>query len=102
MTDGRTGARVERHQRLFLLKDFEELVADAARDFDARGALNPETVRLIGYGNRVIEWLKGGPRPSGNVREFLEERLAAMESSTGYAEIVYEHDALVAAIEELR
>jgi hypothetical protein len=93
---------VERHQRTFLLEDFEGFVADISTDFDKDGQLGPETIRLVDYGSRLIAWLRGGPEPGEEVRAYLEHRLRVLDEELEYEKLAYEHDALAAAIEALR
>lgn len=93
---------MERHQKVFLLREFEEMVASAGVDFDRRDRLGPESLEWVVKGTRIVEWLKGGKTPGREIRHFLEERLAAFEDEHDYDEMLYEHDAYAAAIEALR
>ena len=93
---------LDENQRLFLLKDFEEFVADISTDVDQHGRLGPETVELVDLGSRFIAWLRNGTKPGKGVRDYLERRLMAYDEELDYERIAFEHDALAAAIEALR
>lgn len=92
---------MDEHQRHFLLKDFEEFVADISMDFDRHGRLGPETVELVDLGTRFIAWLRDGTKPGKGVRAYLERRLNAHDEAVEYEKVTFEHDALAAAIEAL-
>jgi hypothetical protein len=93
---------VEEHQRRYLLADFEGLVADIREEADEEETVSAGNRHWIDNCDRLIGWLKGGPKPASTVREFLEERLEGFDDSVGYEHLAYEHDALAAAIEDLR
>jgi hypothetical protein len=99
-----SGARstMDEDQRSYLLGDWREFIADVETDFDRNGRLTSRNVHFIHHGRRLIAWLEGGPRPGAETREFLEERLAAFKKVVGFDRLAYEHDAITAAIEELR
>jgi hypothetical protein len=92
-------------QRRFLIELFGTYVENRKLDVDKSGALGPGNSRDAELGPLAISWLRGEIAPSSGVRAFLEEFLSNVEVETDYEQIlktVYEHDALVAAIEELR
>lgn len=91
---------MEEHQRQHLLTDYEGLVANIRSE--AEGVPSPGDRYWIDNCDRVIAWLRGGPRPERSVRKFLEKRLEGFHLATDFERLAYEHDALVAAIEELR
>jgi hypothetical protein len=97
-----TGGRLEPHQRRFLLEEFEVILCEVLEDTEADGNLGPANVRHAASTRSLIDWLRGGEKPGVAVREFLEKRLEAADEILGYSQAVYEHDAFVAAIEELR
>jgi hypothetical protein len=90
---------MEQQHRQFLVEDWEDFLVDLRREFDEHG--DAATARFISNGEQLVEWLRGGPRPGGDVREFLEERLAGFEESNNYLPLALEHDAMVAAIEDM-
>jgi hypothetical protein len=49
-----------------------------------------------------VEWLHGGPRPGGDVREFLKEQLAGFAEAHNYVALARQYNAMAAAIEDLR
>lgn len=98
MTEG----SLKRHQRGFLLKEFEDLLREVLDDTEPDGVLAAGNVRHASNTRSLIAWLRGGERPGPDVREFLEERLSAADEVLGYGQAVYEHDAFAAAIEDLR
>jgi hypothetical protein len=87
-------------QRALLIEDWELTIADFENDRDEQGCLGPEATRLVHGGERLIQWLRGGPADP-ELRPFLEELLAAHDRDRDYEEIAGEHDVLAAAIEEL-
>jgi hypothetical protein len=91
---------VDQKQQQFLLNDWEDFLVDLRREFAGHG--DAATARFIRNGDQLVEWLRGGPRPGADVREFLEERLAGFEESHNYAALALQHGAMVAAIEDLR
>jgi hypothetical protein len=93
---------LNKRQRRFLLRQWEAMVADARTDFDHDGRLDDPGRQFADQGQTLIDWLKGGPKPGADIREFLEERLESFEEVVGYDKLVYEHGAITAAIEELR
>lgn len=93
---------METHQRVFLLKDWEDAVSRLLEGRGKGGHLDPATTRLVEGGERLLEWLRCGPPPHPGLREFLEERLVTFDRGTGYEQLAYERDALAAAIEDLR
>jgi hypothetical protein len=96
------GAGVEDHQREYLIEGFEGFVEDMRTDFAPDGTLGPETLYLIDYYGRAVAWLRGLCGPGPDLLEFLEERLRVYDRELNYAAIAYEHDALSAAVADLR
>ena len=93
---------MEEHQRQFLLKDYEGYLASLRADVDKDGASSPETARFIANIEALFTWLRGGDRPTADVRQFLEFELDGFDEEHNYDEITYKHDAIAAAIEALR
>jgi hypothetical protein len=93
---------VEEHQRQYLLADYEELIADIRREAASEETPSAGNRYWIDNCDRIISWLEGGPKPTVEVREFLEDRLEGFDDATNFKSLAYEHDVLVAAIEELR
>jgi hypothetical protein len=93
---------VEDHQRRYLLESYEGLVADIRSEAASEETPSAGNRYWIDKCDRIIGWLKGGPKPTGDVREFLEDRLEGFDDATNFGTLAYEHDALAAAIEELR
>ncbi len=93
---------MEDHQRRFLLKSYEELLADIRREAEAEETPSAGNRHWIDNCERIIGWLEGGPKPTADVRKFLEDRLEGFDDATDFTTLAYEHDAIAAAIEELR
>ncbi len=93
---------MEDHQRRYLLASYEGLVADIRREAETEESPSAANRYWIDNCDRIISWLRGGPKPAADVREFLEDRLEGFDDATNFTSLAYEHDALAAAIEELR
>jgi hypothetical protein len=91
---------MEQQHRQFLLKDWEDFLVDLRREFAENG--DAATARFISNGEQLVAWLRGGPKPESDVREFLEERLTGFEEANNYRALAPQHDSMVAAIEDLR
>ncbi|HXD25893.1 MAG TPA: hypothetical protein VN609_08165, partial [Propionibacteriaceae bacterium] len=65
---------MENHQRRYLLESYEGLVADIREEAASEDTPSAGNRHWIDICDRIIEWLKGGPKPTAEVREFLEER----------------------------
>jgi hypothetical protein len=92
---------MESHQKVFLLKGWACAVTTLGADRGKREHLDPATTRLIEGGERLVEWLRFGRPPHPELRAFLEEELLTFDQESGYEELAYEHDAMVAAIEAI-
>ena len=93
---------MEDDQRRYLLESYEGLLADIRREAEAEASPSASNRYWIDNCDRIVAWLEGGPKPSEEVREFLEDRLDGFDDATNFSSLAYEHDALVAAIEDLR
>jgi hypothetical protein len=94
-------ALLQKHQRLFLVKDWETRINAFSEDRDERGRLGPGAVEMVDGGERFVEWLRGGCSPHPQLREFVEQWLAVFDRETEYEQLAYEHDAVAAALEDL-
>jgi hypothetical protein len=94
---------VKDDQREFLLNRFQGLYEDASNDHKPGERLGPESTYVVVCLRPLIAWLRGKrSNPGPNGRKFLEERLDGFEDTVGWAPLAYEHDALMAAIGELK
>ena len=93
---------MEEQQRLFLLRDCEETVADFRMTVGQHRGPGPRTRVLIDGYDRAIAWLHGRKAGDGRVRDFFEGRLDEIDEELDYEDVVFEHDAYAAAIEALR
>lgn len=94
--------KLEGHYRAFLRSEFEISFEGLLKDTEKDGSLGARNVRHASITRELLDWMARGTRPGVEAREYLEERLEAIDEVTGYNQAVYEHDAFAAAIEELR
>ena len=76
----------------YQVDELKELLEDTEKD----GSLGAGNVRHASIARELLLWTEGGAKPGAEAREYLEERLHAVDEATGYDRAVYEHDAFVA------
>jgi hypothetical protein len=92
-------------QSEFLERKFAELVEMYSGEVDRTAQLDPDALVFVGSAERVLDWIRGDAVPSQELLPFLQQRLEETDRETEYPAAlkkVYEHDAFVAAIGELR
>ncbi len=95
----RDGRGLDRRQRLFLLRDFREDLADQVDDAEHRGISERGAARLTTT-RAMIRWLGRGELPGPDAVPLLERMLASISRNTDERELA-EREALVAAIHDL-
>jgi hypothetical protein len=93
---------MEDHQREYLIEEFEGFVEDISSDLEADGRLSRKNASWVDRLTRALEWLRGARGAGSELRELFEERLEAYDAEVNFDAIAYEHDALTAAVEDLR
>jgi transcriptional regulator with XRE-family HTH domain len=90
---------LDRAQRLSLLRDFREDLADQVDDAEHRGISERGAARLTTT-RSMIRWLERGELPDADAVPLLEGMLASIARNTDRRELA-EREALVAAIHDL-
>ena len=93
------GPGLDRRQRLFLLRDFREDLADQVDDAEHRGISERGAARLTTT-RSMIRWLERGELPGPDTVPLLERMLGSIARNTDERELA-EREALVAAIHDL-
>lgn len=93
------GPGLDRGQRLFLLRDFRQDLADQVDDAEHRGISERGAARLMTT-RSMIRWLERGELPGPDAVPLLERMLASIARNTDERELA-ERETLVAAIHDL-
>lgn len=93
------GPGLDRRQRIFLLRDFREDLADQVDDAEHRGISEKGAARLT-TSRSMIRWLERGELPGPDAVPLLERMLGSIARDTDERELA-EREALVAAIHDL-